>query len=145
MKKKLFLLTALTLCLAVLNSCQGDKDEVTTKTIVGKWKQINGIYSPAYFGETDYFASYLPCEKDDIVEFKANGSFEKTEGSTKCDQGDPQIIDQGSYSVNAGFTTLIIHSQTLTIELTANTLKLHLPSFVVDNITYTDVATYQRQ
>ena len=92
MKKQLFFVTVFMFCISFLSSCKKDKDEATQKTIVGKWKQISGRYSPAYFNETDYFSSYESCEKDDIIEFKSGGSFEYSEGATKCDVPIPRYF-----------------------------------------------------
>ncbi len=144
MKKYLFILLTAFACSALLNSCKKDKDNEPAKTIVGKWIQVAGTYSPAYFGETDYFSSYSSCDKDDILEFKSDNSYEFTEGATKCDQNDPQVIITGNYSVNSTFTTLNIFGQTVNIELTANTLKVTAP-FTDNGVNYNDISTYQRQ
>ncbi|HEV8285275.1 MAG TPA: DUF5004 domain-containing protein [Chitinophagaceae bacterium] len=144
MKKQLFILFMFIICLALLSSCKKDKDKEPAKTLVGKWKQIAGTYSPAYYGETDYFSSYPPCDKDDIIEFKSDNTYELNEGATKCDASDPQILITGNYSVNTDFTTLNILGQTVNIELTTNSLKVTTP-FTDNGVTYTDVSSYRRQ
>jgi hypothetical protein len=131
-------------CLALLNACKKDKDKEPAKTIVGKWMQISGTYSPAYNGETDFFSASSSCDKDDIYEFKSDNTYEASEGATKCDVNDPQIFDSGNYSVNSTFTSLNIAGQTLNMELTATNLKL-TDTFTDNGVTYTVTSNYQRQ
>ena len=143
MNKHLFTTTALLLILVLLYSCKKD-DNKPTITIVGKWKQVSGTYSPAYFGETDYFTSYNVCEKDDIIEFKANNTFEASEGATKCDASDPQIYQTGDYQVNTGLISITINGEPSAIEVSANALKV-THSFSEAGITYSEIMTFQRQ
>ena len=144
MKKQLFFVTVFMFCISFLSSCKKDKDEATPKTIVGKWKQTSGKYSPAYFNETDYFSSYESCEKDDIIEFTSSGSFEYSEGATKSDASDPQVFLTGSYLINSELTSITINGETSATELTANTLKITHP-FSEAGVNYSDVMTFQRQ
>lgn len=131
----------LTTILLFTASCKKNKDSVT---LVGKWKQVSGTYSPAFMGETDYFSAYSACEKDDIIEFKANNTYEFTEGASKCDPADPQIIDAGNYSVNAEQTSLTLFGQTIIIAVTNSTLTV-TNTFSDSGVTYTDVSVHQRQ
>lgn len=133
-------LLAFAAILVLTIACKKNKDVVT---LVGKWKQVSGSYSPAFMGETDYFSAYSACEKDDIIEFKANNTFEFTEGASKCDPADPQIIDAGNYSVNAELTSLSIFGQTIKIAVTNTTLTV-TNTFDINGITYTDVSAHQR-
>ena len=131
-------------CISFLYACKKSKDDVSAPTILGKWKQTSGAYSPAYFNETDYFSSYAPCEKDDIIEFKSNGSFEYSEGASKCDPGDPQVFLTGPYNVNSNLASINVNGETSSIELTAATLKVTHP-FSDAGVTYSEVMTFQRQ
>jgi hypothetical protein len=144
MKKKLLFLTAIIIYVAFLSSCKKDKDEETPKTIVGKWKQISGRYSPAYFNETDYFSSSASCEKDDIIEFKSGDIFEYSEGVTKCDASDPQVFLTGTYSINSDMTSITFNGETSAIELTTSTLKVTHP-FSEAGVNYSDIMIFQRQ
>lgn len=139
MKINSLLLVAAILLLSV--SCKKNNDTVT---IVGKWKQTSGIYTPTYLGESDYFATYSACEKDDIVEFRADNTYELNEGASKCDPASPQIIVAGSYSVNADLTSIVILGQTTNIAVTKNTLTV-TNTFTDAGVTYSDISTYQRQ
>jgi hypothetical protein len=144
MKKQLFATITCIFCLAILNSCKKDNPVEATKTLVGKWKQTAGAYSPAYFGETDYFSSYLSCEKDDIIEFKTDNTFEFTEGTTKCDASDPQVVFSGNYTVNEGLTSITMNGEPSDIELTSTTLTVKHP-FSDGGVNYSDIATFQKQ
>jgi hypothetical protein len=144
MKKQLFFLMTIIFCVSFLNACKKPKDDAPAPTIVGKWKQTSGTYSPAYFNETDYFSSYTPCEKDDIIEFKTGGSFEYSEGATKCDASDPQIFLTGTYSVNSDLTSITINGETSAIELTTSSLKV-THTFSDAGVNYSDILTFQKQ
>lgn len=122
-------------------SCKKSKDSVT---IIGKWKQTSGIYSPTYHGESDYFSAYSSCEKDDIVEFRADNTYELNEGASKCDPASPQVIIAGSYSVSTDLTSITIQGQTTQIVVTNNTLTV-TNTFTESGVTYTDLSTYKRQ
>ena len=143
MKKNIAILCYSLLAVAIISSCKKDKDD-EPQGIVGKWKQVSGTYNPTYFGITNYFALYDDCEKDDIIELKANNTWELTEGATKCDPSDPQVIASGSYSVNASLTSITMFGETSAMELSGNTLKTTY-TFSDGGSTYTDVSTYQRQ
>ena len=144
MKKQLFFAAAITICIGLLSSCHKHENEDKPKTIIGKWKQLSGRYSPAYFNETDYFSSYESCEKDDIIEFKTGGSFEYSEGATKCDASDPQIFLTGTYSVNSDLTSITINGEASAIELTSSSLKV-THSFSDAGVNYSDILTFQKQ
>lgn len=138
--KKLTLLLLMAVMVSAI-SCKKNKDTVT---IVGKWKQTSGKYTPTYLGESDYFAGYTSCEKDDIIEFKADNTYELNEGASKCDPSDPQVILTGSFTVDANLTTITIAGQSSKIVLTSNTLTV-TNTFLDAGITYNDISTYSRQ
>lgn len=78
---------------------------------------------------TDYYATMKPCEKDNRVVFRANGSYESNEGLTKCNPNDPQITETGTWSFSTNETILVVQATNgtqiynATIEtLTANSL-----------------------
>lgn len=139
--KSYYWLILLSAFLISVTSCKKNKDTVT---IVGKWKQVSGNYSPAFLGMTDYFSGSPSCEKDDLIEFKANNTYEVTEGTSKCDPTDPQVIDDGTYTVNASLTTLTILGQPLTISVSNHTLTV-TRAFTDGGNNYTDISVHQRQ
>ena len=106
--------------------------------------KVVGVYSPAYFGETDFFSSSPSCEKDDIFELKANNTFELNEGATKCDPSDPQILLTGPYTINSAGTTITLFSEQSNMELNGNTLKISHP-FSDGRVNYLEIRTFQRQ
>jgi hypothetical protein len=144
MKKNNLFLLCLGALITILVSCKAE-GEPQPATIIGKWKQIAGVYSPAFFSETDYFSDDAACAKDDIYEFKANNTFEITEGATKCNPANPQIISSGAYSISSDSKTLTWDGDTYNIvELSASTLKI-TNAFTNGGNNYTDTQTYQRQ
>ncbi len=54
----------------------------------------------------DYFATAQTYNKDNIIIFNSNGTFENNEGATKYDPSDPQIIDTGIWSLKNNDATL---------------------------------------
>lgn len=46
------------------------------------------------------------CEKDNLSIFNANGTYTVEEGTTKCDEMDPQMIDQGTFRFINGETEI---------------------------------------
>jgi len=49
-----------------------------------------------------------PCDEDDLIRFKADGSIENDEGPTKCDPEDPQTYPGGSWNLSTDEKTLTI-------------------------------------
>jgi hypothetical protein len=78
----------------------------------------NGTY------ETDDYAGFPSCAKDDIYTFKSNGKFSIDEGPTKCDPGDPQI-DEIDWQLTDSDKTLLIDSDPYSIvQLDNQTFKI---------------------
>ncbi len=96
-------------CIVLISSCKKDDEPKISKTelLAGKtsksWRQIAGKED----GE-DYFSSYPTCYKDDLYVFNANKSFEWTEGATKCDPGDDQVIDTDTWTFKSNETVVSI-------------------------------------
>ncbi len=50
------------------------------------------------------------CEKDNYVQFSATGKdYEENEGATKCDPANDQIIDEGTWALNAAKDSLFVY------------------------------------
>lgn len=130
-----------------MSACSNGDDEpaVAPPSIVGTWLQTDGVYSPPYYGETDYFPSGVVCWDDDLVVFKADGTFEINEGATKCDADDPQVYGVGTYTVNGNQITIseLGEESVATFSVTATTLQVSF-IFEEDGTTYTDLQTYTR-
>jgi hypothetical protein len=96
-----------------LNACNKEDDAVIS--IVGKWKASNATVSPSLYGETDFFTDVDECWKDNIIEFKNDGTYAVSEGATSCPiatlKGQASLTDPnaGNYAVNQsnGFNTLV--------------------------------------
>jgi hypothetical protein len=63
-------------------SCK--KEEEATISVIGKWVAISATLFPAYNGETDFFTDIEPCLKDNVFEFKNDGTYIVSEGETDC-------------------------------------------------------------
>ena len=124
--KNLFTSALLLAMIVLVFSCKKDPVSKSNTDLLtkGNWKQINaesgtdGVYKSVW-------NSYDPCDKDDLVTFKVNQTFQIAAGATKCNPGDPDITDSGTWQFNANETQLVIDSQTGTIEnLDENNLVL---------------------
>lgn len=106
------------------------KDEVLSKTqllTTGSWnltalvsdRDANGTY------ESDDYAGYPACFKDNYSTFRSNGEMEVNEGPTKCSPTAPQtVIKQWQLTNNE--TTLVVDTDNDLIELSKTTLKIKM-------------------
>jgi hypothetical protein len=125
---KFISISAIFLFLLFAACSKKDKVAVASKTELltsGSWKPSavvldddgNGSY------ETDVYAGFSDCFKDNYWTFKTNGALELNEGPTKCDPIDPQI-EAGTWRLTQNETHLAINSDEWILqELTASTLK----------------------
>ena len=125
--KKLISLPTLFLILLLAGCSKKDKVAVASKTDLltsGSWKPTaivsdddgNGSY------ETDVYAGFSDCFKDNYWTFKTNGALELNEGPTKCSPTDPQT-EAGTWQLSQNETHLAINSDEWILqELTASTL-----------------------
>ncbi len=117
-------------------SCK--KDEVSSTSIVGKWKMSGYIHN-----DIDVFGTGVgPCIIDNLITFSSTNVVEVDEGPTKCSASDPQI-STGTYSITPNQTNLSI-TYDGSIEnndiLTLNTTILKLKQ-----LSNNDIVTYTRQ
>lgn len=117
----------LVFALLVFAGCN-KKDSPSSKTELltsGSWKltavvsdnDANGTY------ETNDYASFSDCFKDNFFTFLAGGIAEINEGPVKCSPADPQI-ETGSWQLTQNETHLKINSDEWILEeLTTSTLK----------------------
>jgi hypothetical protein len=103
----------------------------------GSWKVSAVTVNPPvdYNGDgtddTDIFALWEQCLKDDVTTFKADGTAKADEGATKCDPNDPQTSSL-TWSLNSDDTKLTIDTEQYTIvELTSSKIVLSIEQ--VDN------------
>jgi hypothetical protein len=131
--KLLFSGTAFLFAILILSTnlqCKKNDDEkVVSKTellTTGSWKltavmadeDANGTY------ETDEFASFSDCFKDNYLTFPPNGNLESNEGPTKCSPSDPQT-ETATWTLTQNETHLKVNGDELKLEeLTISRLNL---------------------
>jgi hypothetical protein len=81
--------------------------------------------------QTSVFNTVLTaCQRDNIWNFKSDGTYTVTEGATKCNTTDPDTVTSGTWQLTDSDTKIIIDDisdvpQTFTItELTSSSLKI---------------------
>jgi hypothetical protein len=123
MKSTLFnprLLAAVT-AIIFISSCKKNNDDIiynrTELLTRAPWIQVaseissngNGFYTDPQW------ASAPACEKDDVLIFRANQTYEVNEGTTRCDPSDPFIFISGNWYLSNDQATLTVGSETVTI------------------------------
>jgi hypothetical protein len=72
------------------------------------WKIVNAeadtLGTGVYFSLLPYLDN---CEKDDITTYKADHTYQITEGASKCNSTDPDIYDSGNWQFSADEKLLI--------------------------------------
>lgn len=116
-------------------SCSKDDSKSTPASksvlIARNWKQTDLLAAQAGTPEVSVFNTFFePCNKDDIWQFKADGTYTVVEGATKCSPADPNVITTGTWQLTDNENKIIIDdasepAETLTIkELTATSFKI---------------------
>ena len=136
MKTIKFFAVALAAITMSLSACK--KDEATPATpkvsgaslLTGKDWRITALTVTSPGGTIDIFATFDACQKDDLLEFVANGTILEKEGATKCDPADPDTAPGGFWALIDNDTKLrIIDGDTTiadVIELTATAMRLRI-------------------
>lgn len=123
---KSFLITTAIFSLLIF-SCSKKDSNLSKKDLLtsGSWKltavvsddDANGSY------ETDEFARFLDCYKDNYYTFQSNGALELNEGPTKCSPADSQT-ETATWQLTQNETHLKINTDEWKLEeLTASILK----------------------
>ena len=137
-------------------SCKKDgggesKQNTKTKTellTTGSWKRTGLTSTPAYdwYGDGNYATDLLSvmkvCESDNLDTYKSNGTGDTDEGSTRCDQSDPQAWPF-TWALTDNETKLVFNgvNKLNLVELSETTLKFST-TFEENGITYTQEETY---
>ncbi|SDK38602.1 Lipocalin-like domain-containing protein [Catalinimonas alkaloidigena] len=106
--------------LAALTSCdkKGDPAPDRAELLMGKkWSVTASTMTYTDGQEThteDIYAEMEACEKDDLMEFKANSVLTHSEGTTKCDEEDEDSYDE-TWSLSADHSKLIIETDEETL------------------------------
>lgn len=130
MKKTIFLLCVSFFIFFIQACSKKDKVVVMSKTemlTTGSWnltalvsdRDANGTY------ETDDYAGYSPCYKDNYSTFRTNGELEINEGPTKCSPTDPQTLIK-HWQLTNNETKLVVDTENDLIELSNTTLKIKM-------------------
>jgi hypothetical protein len=152
-------------CMAatLLFSCsKKDEDKTTpvtpsTDKLVGSWKTIADVadrpvhhWSSTEF-TTDLWTLEKDCRKDDLLIFKADGTYATDEGATKCNATDEQTSEASPWKKSG--STLTITEDGIDYNVTIN--KLDDSSLVItgqrwyiingDTTFYNATTTYSRQ
>jgi hypothetical protein len=122
--------------LAIGVSCKKDESTVPlpvtrAQLLARSWIQTDLLASLAGGSPTSVFSTVLQaCERDNIWNFKSDGTYTVTEGATKCNATDPDTASSGTWQLTENDTKIIIDDindvpQTFTItELTSSSLKI---------------------
>jgi hypothetical protein len=140
MQTKIFPFCLMALLLIAASSCKKENKEQSKTDILtaGQWTVSaftmdvdgDGIH------ETDIYALYHPCDKDDYRAFKKDGKMEENEGPVKCFGGSPQS-ETFNWSFANNETQIIIDGDTSTIiELAPSRFHIQALGDGKRNITY---------
>ena len=121
------------------NSCKKeDKVGPPSKTDIltagtGQWKISVYTLAPPYdldgdgTPDSDAYATFEPCRKDNYFVFKKDGTLETNEGASKLSPNDPQI-EKSTWSFSNNETEITIDEILCTIqELTSSKLRVKAP------------------
>ena len=81
----------------ILFSCKKDKDSKTELLTSRTWHITQFQYRENTTDPWDIELVTDQCELDNIFTFLTSGTYTYTEGPTKCDPADPDLIDTGTW------------------------------------------------
>ncbi|MFC6996411.1 lipocalin-like domain-containing protein [Rufibacter roseus] len=126
--------------LLCLSACSNDDDnqlDAQAKLPNKRWA-ITELKIETFLGESDAYADFEDCEKDNYFEFRENGVLIVDEGATKCSSDDPQQT-QGTWSVQGNVMTI----SGLNLGLPSNTVKLNITELTDASLRGTFKEDYQ--
>lgn len=115
-----FLPVACLLSLLVFTGCKDDKEDPpkpksrTELLTAHQWVRQGWNISPAidFDGdgtqENDLWPYVQTCNRDDFYFFTTSLVYTLEEGTTKCDENDPQVIETGTWTWNSDETILTV-------------------------------------
>jgi hypothetical protein len=139
----------------MFSACKKDEAKTDAKPsgssiIVGKdWRLIGLTISVPGQPATDLYAQMDACDKDDLIEYLANGSLIDKAGATKCDPAEPDSQNGGTWALlNNDAQLRLINGDTTIInvqELSANTMRGYTAeSDPVSDLIYTTSFTFTK-
>lgn len=143
----LALATFMACLILTIPACKkSDRKSKTEYLTQGSWKQVKYEQRAGTTGAwVDLTGTPPSCELDNLLIFLITGTYEANEGATKCNSGDPQIIDAGTWSFLTNETQISITSTGSSPDvadvdwLDDNTLQ------VTSNYTFGTTTYYDRQ
>ena len=119
MKNYFKLLSLLALAMVVTFSAYKKDDDNNSKTPIdyltaGNWKVTGMTINPAItvlgIEYSDVYTLFIEdCVKDDLIKFNTDGTLTEDEGATKCDSGDPQTTNDGTWTLSDDGLTITIN------------------------------------
>lgn len=139
----------------MFSACKKDDAKTDAKPsgssiIVGKdWRLIGLTISIPGQPATDLFAQMDACDKDDLIEYLANGSVTDKAGATKCDPAEPDSQNGGTWALLNNDTQLRLINGDTSIyniqELSANTMRGSMTELdPVSGVNYTTSFTFTK-
>jgi hypothetical protein len=91
-----------------------------------KWSDVTRTESGS---TTSILSTFQVCVRDNLYNFQANGAYSASEGASKCNTTDPDIVEQGNWSFFNNENNLKVNSGPFEIEygiaeLTASSMRL---------------------
>jgi hypothetical protein len=133
-------------CVIIVTSCKKGGSDNNSNPAHGTWKQTSFMrnYTAPVVNTVDMYSSLSPCFQDDLFVFRANGTFEYNEGTTKCDPAFPQVKESGTFTISGNTMTFSNGYTAEIVEAPGPTLKLKHTSTGPGN-QYYDIIIYARQ
>jgi hypothetical protein len=119
-------LTASLMFLLLVTACNDDdSDPSPANTLTGTWqleKYERQDSTGTYQDVTDVL--FDPCDLDNTITFNSDGSYKVDEGASKCEEDDPQIIEQGTWTLIQDNSKLVTTADTSSVQDTLNITSL---------------------
>jgi len=119
--------------LAITSSCHKNTVTLTRAQLMARdWLQTDLLASIGGAAPVSVFTTVVDaCQRDNIWQFKSDGTYTVVEGATKCHSTDPDIVTTGTWQLTENDTKVVIDDinnapQTFTItEITTTSLKIN--------------------
>jgi hypothetical protein len=121
MKKIVYLSVGLLIGMGVLTSCSKDDDPKLSNT-----QMLAGTTSKSYvmtsmkLNDVEMISFTEACNRDDLYTFYADKKFQSTEGATKCDAADDNLISEGTWSLSSDEKSITYDGATVAIKELTN-------------------------
>jgi Lipocalin-like domain len=129
-------LLALSAILIFSIGCSKDDKEPTPAELLSKaWIQTDFLVTISGVTESVFDSEYEICDQDNVYNFKSDGTFTVTEGTSKCDPADLDEVSSGTWTLlengkKISIDTIDEDPQILDIEeLTNSSMKVS----IIDN------------